>query len=81
MGKKHVGIIITWETWKGFDKLASKRKIDTEDLINRALLHFLSENEVEIETKALKRKIELDLENLCQTMNIAHKNGSLRENS
>ena len=73
MGKQYVGIIITWETWKGFDKLASKRSIDTEDLIKRVLQHYLSENKVEIETKALKHKIESDLGRLSRTMNIAHK--------
>lgn len=73
MGKQYVGLVLTWEIWKGFDKLASKKKVKTERLIDYALLNFLSENKVEIETKALKHKIESDLEELCRTLSIARK--------
>jgi hypothetical protein len=43
------------------DKLASKKKVNTEALIDRALVAFLTENEGRIDPALMKRKIELGI--------------------
>jgi hypothetical protein len=41
------------------DKLASKKKVNAEALIDRALVAFLTENEGRIDPAVMKRKLEL----------------------
>jgi len=41
------------------DKLASKKKVNTEALIDRALVAFLTENEDRIDPALIKHKLEL----------------------
>jgi hypothetical protein len=43
------------------DKLASKRKVNTEALIDSALVDFLTENEDRIDPALMKRKLELGI--------------------
>lgn len=61
MGNQYVGLMIGYKTWQRVDKMASKRKVNTEALIESALLKFLRENEVITEPELMKRKIELGI--------------------
>lgn len=65
MGNKYVGLMVRYETWQRFDKLASKKKANTEDLIEGALLTFLRENEARTEPGLMKRKVKSEIKNVA----------------
>jgi hypothetical protein len=61
MKNQYAGVMVRHETWKRFDKLASKKKVNTEALIESVLVDFLTENEAITDPELMKRKIELGI--------------------
>jgi len=58
MGNKYACLMIKSETWQKFAKLASEKKVETNELIATALLTFLRENMAGTEPALMKRKIK-----------------------